>query len=433
MISRRLTKTIIVLIFIFGLYLSFGKEVFGQYIPSIECRYDSDCGCGLCCAYFDPIDNWCYNCTRNPCPTNTPTPTPLYGGWPTNTPAPGGPTNTPVPCPGCPDICQCDIVESQGVHGCWCARGCWQWTCANPSSCTQAEWISCRANPGCPAECCKTCISPPGPNPTATPIPTNTPTPTFTPTPTQAPWKKIKNSSFQTKTNLVNNIPSVVVSFDTDDTVDPYFIIGSGGIVSGQSIALNLYNPLAKVSENDWKVSGYTPRIKFTKSTFLSYIKSRKDYSTKERAGFNIASLTTPGIYYVENTDPATTLTINTDPITDLVLIVDGDVDITLNNFNTEGGIPRRSVAILADKINFASTISYASGIFVADTVNTGTNTDLGLKIKGNLVASTFNNNRKQNTVNNQKPAVFIVFYPQTYLNLLNYLSIDKYEWRQIQ
>ncbi len=140
---------------LFILFLSLRKTTLAQYI----CDTYADCPCGDGC-------NGLHHCVAGLIPHTdcTPTPTPKVGPQPaTNTPIPGTPvaTETPPPCPY--SICQCGTTQDDdGIWGCWCARGCWQWTCANPNSCTEEEAISCSNwAPGCPFQSCINCAGNP--------------------------------------------------------------------------------------------------------------------------------------------------------------------------------------------------------------------------------------------------------------------------------
>lgn len=254
--------------------------------------------------------------------------------------------------------------------------------------------------------------------------PTATPTPT--PTPTLGPWIKLKNSSYSSKNNLTNNIPLVPVSYDGtgDDTAETYFIINNGGLVAAPNININSNNPGAKTNENDWKVS-YTPSpYSMTPTLFYSYVKARKEYK-KINA---LSEIDADGIYYYQGASPLSLASVPTQfNLYKVVLISSGVVEISVANFN-----PTYSVAIVAPTIDFSSSVTQATGIFIADTVTTGINNNQGLKIVGNLIAQTsLTNSRKWSDLN--KPSIFIIFDQGKYLDLLTYLSTATYDWRQTQ
>ena len=220
------------------------------------------------------------------------------------------------------------------------------------------------------------------PTPTSTPTPTNTPTPTPTPTPTQAPgpWIKLKDTSFISKNSLVSQIPYTPVAYDADDNdLNPYFTIGSSGLVTASSINLGT-NTLAKSGNPEYQAVNAVTAYSMTPSLFYSYVKARKEYIKIN----SLNEIVADGIYYYQGVNP---LSINSAPSEfnsyKVVLISSGTVNINTNL----NGINLKSIAILADTINFASTVAEANGIFVADTITTGSNNALGLKIKGNLIA----------------------------------------------
>jgi len=232
----------------------------------------------------------------------------------------------------------------------------------------------------------------------------------------------LKTSSFSSSNSFIDNIPAAPLAYDSDDDATSNFIIGEGGLVSAPSITLTTVNSSAKPSVNDWSVA-YSPNpYSFTASSFLSYVKARK-VSTKITS---LDEINANGIYLASSDitiNAATTVFNNYN----IVLISTGTISIQNVNFN-----PSKSVALIAPTINFSDTTTSASGIFIADTINAGTAANQGLKVTGNLIAQTsFVNGRAWSNPNT--PAVFIVFDAQKYLDLLPYLSVANYEWRQIQ
>lgn len=263
-------------------------------------------------------------------------------------------------------------------------------------------------------------------SPTSTPTPTNTPTPTSTPA--SGPWVKLKSTSYYSNNNLINNIPLVPVAYDSDDNTNPYFIIGQpgAGLTAASSINLTTLNSNAKPNNSDWSATGYSAVYSMTPATFRSYVIGRKEYKTISALG----SIDQDGIYLWNGANPL--------PINDtnkvrfdnynVVLITSGTI-----NFNTASFAPTNgSTAFIASSIGFSNITQEAEGIFIADSISTGTTANLGLKITGNLVAqSSFTNNRKW--TNSNVPSVFIVFDQLKYLDLFPFLSTVNYEWNQTQ
>jgi hypothetical protein len=58
---------------------------------------------------------------------------------------------------------------------------------------------------------------------------------TPTPTPYLGPWPKLKNSSYASRFRVQSTIPGSPIAYDSDDTTQPYFIIGDGGVVNSVS------------------------------------------------------------------------------------------------------------------------------------------------------------------------------------------------------
>lgn len=285
--------------------------------------------------------------------------------------------------------------------------------CAAPRICVSGF---CR-NPSCTSEA--SCICP-----TATPTPT--------PTPTPGPWIKLKNSSFISKNNLTVDIPLIPIIYDAaDDTTQAFFIIGEAGVVAAPAINITHFNPAAKTGNPEYKAI-YTPAYSMTPALFLSYIKARKEYIVIT----NLGEITGSGIYvYNGALTGSSALTNSNFTTSNVVLIATGDIEINETKFNSSDCISAtKSAAILSTTgtISFADTTQCAAGIFIANTIETGANTNQGLKIIGNLIAQTsLVNNREWPT--NSQPSLFIKFDQTKYINLLPYLSTANYQWREIQ
>lgn len=227
------------------------------------------------------------------------------------------------------------------------------------------------------------------------------------------PWFKIQNGSFSSS-NLSFSIPAAVTKFDSDDLGGRYLVDGESGTVTTDSTF-----PAATtlpISEKNWSKENYSYDQLMTPTGWLSYIKSRKKFTTI--TGLN--EVTKDGIYYY-NGD----LSISQAPDFNVVLVVNGAATITDNLTQTSG------FALAATgQINIDSSVTQINGVFVTPNFDTGGATT-GLKVVGNISAATMNNDR--DLTDNSKPSVFILFDPNTYLKLLPYLSISKYDWRQTQ
>jgi len=235
------------------------------------------------------------------------------------------------------------------------------------------------------------------------------------------PWVKLLDSSFISSNNLSDNVPTTAHTYDSSDPGHSYFIDGVGGIVAAPSVFLNN----KQSSAGNWSAA-YTPATAvMTAANYLSYVQARKQFTTITDP--LLTQVTADGIYYYNgsinwSSVPAQLNSYN------IVLISSGIVTIDMATFN-----PTKSVAILANEIDFTAQVTEADGIFIANTVTTGTTAAQGLKIVGNLISqgATFTNDRVQ--ADQAQPSLYIVFGSAQYTNLLPYLSTVSYQWNQTQ
>jgi hypothetical protein len=404
------------------------------------------------------IDGCPFVPTATPTPTQTPTPTPTNTPTPTRTPTPVPPTNTPTPAPPIPNPTCGAYNASNGT-----TPVTWSWSPTQASGLevrddTTAWWFNDWTNSP------KTVIGIPVgraisgrttynfttnyssknwitcPTPTATPTPTLTPTPTATPTPAQVPWVKLKNTSFISQNSLTSKIPRTleILPYDSDDSpANIYFIRDVAGVVAAPAINITGLNSDAETGDPEYKLTSSSLSYLLTPNSYLSYIKARKQHTVIIS---NLSEITEPGIYiYNGSLTGASALTNSSFAASNVVLVATGNIEINEIKFNSADCISAsKSIAILssAGQISFSNTTQCAAGIFIANTIETGTNSDLGLKIIGNLIhqgSSSIVNGRGWSTVQNRKPSLFIKFDPTQYINLLPYLSTAYYDWRQIQ
>ena len=384
-----------------------------------SCGIDEGCLGGVCttigsCGAGSQIMAWCTGCTsENPsyyCLDGTTPHSCMFAGWCCCVDSAGG-GGSEGDGGSPPQLCgdgTCNTTEdcrscNQDCGSCGpfvCNKMCFEDSdCGDTGSCT--GWGRCRA-PGCTNDSTCACAV----TATATPPPT----------PTQQPWVKLKNGSFQSDATLNNVIPNTVQPFDSSDDGSRQFITGNN---SGTVVAPNINVGSSNVTQNQWK-SNYSPRMSFDKSKALSYIQSRKDHTVVSSVPDQLIK---DGIYIYNGN-----LNLNTAPSANstVVLVVNGTVTINANLTPPAG----KSFTIIADTITVNNTVSSLTGIYVADNFNTGTGG--GLKVTGNLVVNNTLDNRRSQP-NNNAPALFIIFDPTTYVNLLPYLSISKYEWRQLK
>ncbi len=233
-------------------------------------------------------------------------------------------------------------------------------------------------------------------------------------------WFKIKNASFNRSSTNNITIPLLIEPYDTfDDDGQKYFMIGQTGAALGIVVSDNRY------SINNWHKSDYNRQIPLSIDDFLNYIKARKSY----QAINNLNELTQDKIYLYQGNLDINDSSISIFNNRKLVLIVTGSINFNVSN---EFQPSNASIAFLAKKINFSNTVSIAKGIFVAESTDTGSANNQGLKIIGNLI-SLFDFTSQRKWSNTAKPSIFVVFKPEMYLDLLPYLSISKYDWKQLQ
>ena len=248
---------------------------------------------------------------------------------------------------------------------------------------------------------------------------TATPTPTPTPTPVLGPWSKLKDASFLSGERIQSYIPASPVAYDTDDTTQPYFIVGDGGVVAASSIALSGLNGSAKANSQDWQDGAYSmPPPAMLPQDYITYVKGRKE--TK-----NITSLDqidSDGIYVYTGT---TALDITSVPATlnqyNMVLVSEMQVNI---NPSDDFFKPEKSVAIVSPVIDFGDNVKEAKGIFISLKTDTGTTTDQGLKIVGNLLVNDeFDFNRKWTNLNRPRFSLFLGLFLPCSAQFIPFLS----------
>ena len=237
-------------------------------------------------------------------------------------------------------------------------------------------------------------------------------------------WLKAKDTSFNPSSTTGTTAVSIPIFANpfpaSNDTGTPYFIIGQAGSALGVSVLPST----AYSTPNNWNDSGYSHTPAMSATNFISYIKSRKNY--QPISDLAPTTITADGVYLWTGG----TLTINdlTNLDHNIVLMSSGEIIIDKEPFISPSS---KSLTIVANIITFNNSVYKANGIFIANTINTGTASQ-GLQIVGNLNALyTFNNDRSWSDTS--IPSIFVVFDPVQYINLLPYLSTAYYDWRQIQ
>ncbi len=410
--------------------------------------YGPSCGAGYVVDYTQPIDSMCGLPTKDVvyipgnaqreegcCQTGGGKRT--CGDW-YNCPTRNNPDKMCRDCEETPEFCAkstwttyaCKATCDPNDWGVWgaCSASCGPGTQTRTNACGTGQTQACTVNDPNVWTAWSTCTVNCG---TGTQSRTNqcgTPQTQNCNTSACGPWIKLKDSSFISAKNLFNMISLVPDPYDADDTTEQYFIVGVAGIVAAPAISINIsnINPTAKTGNPEYKAI-YTPAYSMTPALFLSYIKARKEYKVITDLG----EITGSGIY-VYNGD----ISIDSDssPFNtagNIVLISTGTVTV-IRVAPATVFTPVGTAAIIAPTINFSSNLTEATGIFIGNTISTGTNATQGLKIVGNLIAQTsLVNNRKWAATG--KPSLFIKFDQTKYINLLPYLSTADYQWREVQ
>ncbi|MCX7928979.1 MAG: hypothetical protein N2558_04870 [Patescibacteria group bacterium] len=254
-------------------------------------------------------------------------------------------------------------------------------------------------------------------------------------------WYKLKNASLMKISSLTNYLASSPQQYDVDDNSQRYLIIGEPGVVLSEgNITLGgIVNSL--VSSKGWYSVSYQKQRNFFVNQYIEYARSRKAIkiiTNPNEIEANKINLLKSGDVTINSSNQFLFEKDNS-----VIIIRNSNntnfakLTFNLQNFNTS--FPPHSLAIIANKITFNDQTQEINGIFLASSFQLASEpsphyTPNPLKIIGNL--SSFNEIvdttvRRRNDVN--KPSIFIVFSPKMYLDLLPYLSISKYDWRQLQ
>ncbi len=253
------------------------------------------------------------------------------------------------------------------------------------------------------------------------------------------PWSKVKDVSFQAlESDFFLYLPKSVLPFkpsDPDDTTQGYFAIGNKlGVVSFKNIVFGGGLTPSQISTKPRTMLNYRSYfLDFPRQRFFDYVKGGKSYKKfVQNMDFSSKDL------YIFEEDRVIQLSDNKIS-SDFVLISKGTVLITSEGggrtFNKGVGENKaHNLIVIAKEIDFDSNLEEAYGVFIADKVNTGSNSNLGLKIKGNLVAlNEFIMARAREESGNRRPALFVVFDPEPYLKLMKHISVSKLEYRQVE
>jgi hypothetical protein len=267
-------------------------------------------------------------------------------------------------------------------------------------------------------------------------------------TPTPAPWVQLNAGSFQSPYSLFDKIPLAPAPYSGIGFGQTNFITSNGspqqdaGAVTANGINLQSINPSGAVSVKKWSNSSYVAEGTNI-SDFIQYIKAKKTYHVIS----NFSNLSPNNIYVIQNNNNFVidstneTALYNAAPI--VLLFENSNVSINVASFNPSNA----AITILASgltgggesienpgRITFSTDkviTTTANGLFIANEVDTGTTSDQGLQITGNLIAGSLSNGRQW--ANNNRPSLYVVNNIGQYMKVLNLLSKSTSEWTQLQ
>ena len=242
-------------------------------------------------------------------------------------------------------------------------------------------------------------------------------------------WFKVSNASFTNRsTGSRNNIiPYNISAFDSSDSTATHnFSINSAGVINQQSllnVGANALDTNGKpvYSTPNIYTSGYTQSDDVDYNRYTQYIKSRKGYTAIQ----NISGITGNGVYLISSS-----VTIADSTAFDgknVVLVVDGNGSITISNDFT----PTTSVALVAPTITLGGNVTKVNAVLVGKTIDTGTSVN-PLKVSGNIVSQDVLTQGRTRS-DSKKPSLFVDFEMAKFVDLLPYLSVSTYDWKQIQ
>ncbi len=250
-------------------------------------------------------------------------------------------------------------------------------------------------------------------------------------------WIKLKNLSFSGFQNLTNVIPLFVKPFDSDDPGDRVFVSNDSNNDPGAVTAGIINLGTAPSSSFNWQGSNSIVSQSLDVPTYIDYIKSRKTYqqvSCSDAGCSNLKkALVNNSVFLIQpyQNNPVSIDNGTTGGLKNVVLISSGSISINDGDSSAKFNANGDSIAVLAhDTLTISSNVTEINGIFIATTIDTSSS-NKGLKINGNLIGKTLNNQRALD--DKFKPSIFIVFKPYYYFDLLPYLSTATYDWKQLQ
>ena len=283
------------------------------------------------------------------------------------------------------------------------------------------------------------------------PTPTLSPTPSPSPSPTPGPWLKLKDTSFTIRSSINNVVPAGATQYDdTSDTgvcrvnEPTNYACFSSGETGSAIVKSDAVDFGAGLSQRDWlrKDANYVINTLLTPSSFISYVKARKDYAT-------ITSLTQDQIQsnmiHLLQPDPPIVI-ITDDTVPDAipagagaVIIIDGDLVIDLASSDTFNAANKAIAFVINGTLEISSQVTELNGIFIANDVNYAFDaaaTSNPLKINGNISLSqspTQQCNDVRQRIDPLKPSCFFTFdFVNQYVPVIDLLSTRTYDWSEL-
>jgi len=243
-------------------------------------------------------------------------------------------------------------------------------------------------------------------------------------------WFKLKDVTYSSVSNLLNRIPLDALGFDEEDNESNVFILNQGGVVSANG-TINLGSVTDKTSSFvNWRLPNYSSSTNISINTYKDFILSKGTTTL----GSDLSSVSS-GVFYftgseliLKNSD-LSRIPDKTVIVTDAEIKISGESSFSPEVFNSD---KKSLMFVSTKKISFDDAVKEAHGIFIGKEVDAGSTNDLGLKIVGNLVSEEPIVSTNRQWATNLKPALFVVFYPKYYLDLISASYVSNYEWNEL-
>ncbi len=279
-------------------------------------------------------------------------------------------------------------------------------------------------------------------------LPTGTPTPT----PTPGPWFKVQDSSYHGKSFATSFVPANATTYDTTDrgtcsATNPNplacFSSGEAGAVSVQSETADFGT---EISKKGWvrRDSSYVLNTLLTPSSFIEYVKARKDYKTITSLSADQIESNRIHIY-----EPETTVNISDNVIPDLipsgsgvVIIIDGDliIDMTTEQGQIFNPDQKAITFVVTGILQIAAATTEMNAVFVTNEVDFAYDyvgaAPTPLKITGNIsvmnTPSELCNEHRTRTDRSKPVCLFQLDFKNQFVPLIDLVSTRTYDWTEL-